>query len=456
MTIKEMLEKARAKQERADALIARSGYNDDADAQAEVKSLLAEVADLCQRAEERREEQTQARESRERLEGLERTENTPVNRTQPSQPSTSQPEHVARLRGRNELERSPHAENDRYNSPDELVRAALQSGSGLFTTRGFTGRMGFKEFLGARIFNTADGVGYPHIEGGAAFADAHNFLSPLNLIDVLPAVPAAEPTGTYRHTAGFSRPTGSIYLTDGGAYPLGNMPFTKVPFSIKDLGMAAEYTDNVQDDDPQGISSLRMGLSDDLRRAVQTELAVGNGANPMAATIRGLYTAAGLTQAKGSDPVWVALIKALKRLEAAFCPRPNVILMHSNDFFDMMATVAQFPVAVGNAVQQGDTNQPIIERLLVDGPNQRFLGIPVIFVNDLTEGQALVGFVAERTVVISERRDVTLVVKDVSYYDPTATEDKRTQPSTVQAVCGKVRLTLNVKLDNAFCKVTGI
>lgn len=205
--------------------------------------------------------------------------------------------------------------------------------------------------------------------------------------------------------------------------------YTEATVNIRKIGTYIPVTEEQLEDETE----IRNLVETDLRLMVRQELdrlvTVGDGIAP---NILGAYNATGiLTQAKGSDPVFDALMKAMTKVRLDGRAFPNLVLMHGNDYQELALTRTADGVYIyGNPT---------------DAPLQRVWGIQIAASEALTEGNALV--MDTNYLRLKMRKDVTLAATD---------SHGELFISNVTVLRAHMRAGLQIMRDEALCRVTGI
>lgn len=178
-------------------------------------------------------------------------------------------------------------------------------------------------------------------------------------------------------------------------------------------------------------STIRNRLVFMIERRKETQLLNGDGTSP---NISGITDRSGLqTQAKGSDPVFDAILKAMTLIQVNSFYEPDAIVMHPNDWRDLLLTRTADGIYI-----LGNPGDPTAAR--------RLWGLEVRATTAQTENTAIVGaFGTAAQVFYRSGITVTASTEHASYF----IENK-------VAILAEQRLALAVYRPNAFCTVTGI
>jgi HK97 family phage major capsid protein len=123
------------------------------------------------------------------------------------------------------------------------------------------------------------------------------------------------------------------------------------------------------DDEPQMQSVITGMLAKRLQKTVSDDLLVGSGATPV---IWGMFTRTGFqTQAKGVDPTFDAIHKAITLCRVTGDANPNLAVFHPNDWQDIRLTRTTDGIYIlGNPTEAGP---------------MRIWGLPVVVSTGMTQ-----------------------------------------------------------------------
>ena len=163
-------------------------------------------------------------------------------------------------------------------------------------------------------------------------------------------------------------------------------------------------------------------------RRLDLQCLVGDGTSP---NLAGILDHADIqTTAKGTAPVFDAILEAIKKVRVTGRANPNVLFIHSTDWYDLLKTrTADGIYILGNPA--GD-------------PGQRLWGLAVMPNEANTEGTAAVVDTSYSGVYI--KQDVTFAI---GYINAQFSEGEKTVIATVRAAQATRR-------GAAACSVTGI
>lgn len=185
----------------------------------------------------------------------------------------------------------------------------------------------------------------------------------------------------------------------------------------------------------QDISWLRSTIENRivfmLRRVEEAQLINGNGIAP---NLSGITNRSGIqTQAKGTDPVFDAILKAITLIQVNSFYEPDAIVMHPNDWRDLLLTRTADGLYI-----LGQPSDPTAAR--------RLWGLEVRATTSQTENTAIVGaFRAASQVFRRGGITVTASTEHASFF----IENK-------VAILAEERLGLAVYRPSAFATVTGV
>lgn len=216
---------------------------------------------------------------------------------------------------------------------------------------------------------------------------------------------------------------------EGVALAESTIKWEEVTGDIRKIGVYIPVTEE-QLEDEAGIRSL---IDFDLRRDVRTELdrnvTVGDGTGT---DLLGLYNAANVqSQARGSDPHFDAIMKAMTKVRITGRSRPNLVAMHATDIQTLVLTRTSDGLYIlGNPA---------------DAPMGRIWGLNLVNSEALTQGTGLVLDTDYSRVVL--RKDVTIAASDShgEYFI-----------AGLLAIRCHVRAGLKIMRDEAHCRLTGL
>lgn len=204
--------------------------------------------------------------------------------------------------------------------------------------------------------------------------------------------------------------------------------FTRRSRTVERIPASIPVTDE-QLDDVEGIEDfLNQALGGDITRRLDLQVYAGNGTTP---NLAGITDHADIqTQAKGTDPVFDAIHKAITKVNVTGRGRANAIFLHTNDWQDIVLTrTADGVYILGNPG---------------GAPNRFLWGLPVVPNQASTENTGVVGDTTFTALYM--RQEVTL---EVGYSGTQFVEGEKTVRATLRAA-------MVVRSGAKFCTVTGI
>ena len=216
---------------------------------------------------------------------------------------------------------------------------------------------------------------------------------------------------------------------EGAAYAEADISYAEDSSTVRSIGVNLPITDE-QLEDVDGIRGLIDGrLMLFLRRRLDLQVLVGNGTAP---NLSGILDAVGIqTQAKGADPVFDAIHKAITLVQITGAAIPSGIVLHPNDWQDIRLTrTADGIYILGNPA---------------DPSMMRLWGLPVTISDRLTENTGLVGDFATHC-ELRPRRGIEV---QVGFVNTQFTEGEQT-------IRAGLRTAFVVYRAAAFCTITGI
>lgn len=222
-------------------------------------------------------------------------------------------------------------------------------------------------------------------------------------------------------------------VAEGGTKPESALGYTLRTETIRKVAHNIPATRESLQDVSFLEGEIRSRLAFMLRRIEETQLLTGSG---VGINLTGLLNRSGIqTQAKGTDPNFDAIYKAIQKIRGsagAGFAEPTAIVMHPADLTLIKLTRG----ADGNYIL-GNPRDDIGDRMW---------GLPVRSTTAMTQGTALVGaFRPWSTVLRREGVVITLSTEHGTYF----LENK-------VAILAESRLGLQVSRPSAFCTVTGI
>lgn len=249
---------------------------------------------------------------------------------------------------------------------------------------------------------------------------------PIQVLDLIPVRNVAQAVDKYMEET--TRTHSAAETSEGAAYPESAFVWTERSQAVEKIADSIPVTDEQLEDETAVSGLIDQRLRFGLRQRLDLQVLVGNGTSP---NLSGILDRATQTQAKGADPVFDAVYKALTKVRFTGRAMPNALVFHPNDWQDIRLTrTADGVYIMGNPSQPGATT---------------LFGLPVAISDALTENTGLVGDFANFC-YIGERRGIQV---QVGYVGSQFTEGKRT-------IRAEMRACFTVTRPTAFCTVTGI
>lgn len=250
---------------------------------------------------------------------------------------------------------------------------------------------------------------------------------PIQILDLIPMAETDSNSVTYWEET--LRTHSAAEKLEGATYPEDAYEWTERTAQVRKIPTSIPVTDEQLEDRSQVRSLLEQRLAFGVRQRLDGQVINGNGTPP---NLEGVLNVAGIqTQAKGTDPTFDAIHKAITKVRVTGRAMPGAILLHSNDWEEIRLTrTADGIYIMGNPA--------------VSGPMTLF-GLPVALNEVLSEGTGLVGDFANFC-RIYDRRGISI---QVGYVGTQFTEGKQT-------IRADMRAAFTVERPAAFCKVTGI
>lgn len=249
-----------------------------------------------------------------------------------------------------------------------------------------------------------------------------------NVVDIIPFTSTDQPAYIFMVESTF---TNNAAGRAEGANNAGEaaLALTATTFNIGEIAVWIPVT-REQMDDVQGLQGyINNRLTLMIRQKLDAALLTGVGAP----SVTGILATAGIqTQAKGADPVFDALHKAMTLVEVTGMALPNAIVMHPNDYEAMRLTrTADGIYILGSPMDPG----PI-----------RIWGLPIIRTMSETENTALVGDFANYCLLL-QKQGLTFEFSD----SHASLFIQRTL-----AILASIRIIFPVTRPLAYATVTGI
>lgn len=275
------------------------------------------------------------------------------------------------------------------------------------------------------LFETTAGFAPESIRSGRVVPAATR---PIQVLDLIPTSPINQPVEKYMEetTATFN----ALEKGEGVAYAEATFVYTERTSDVRKITASIPVTDEQLDDELQVRGLLEQRLRFGIMQRLDAQVLTGDGVAP---NLRGLLDA-GLgiqTQAKGADPTFDAVYKAITLVRFTGRAQPNALIFHPNDWQDIrLARTADGLYLMGNPSEPGPLS---------------LFGLPVALSDACTENTGIVGDFANFS-HIGERRGVNV---QIGYSGTQFAEGKSLLRADVRACLTWYRPT-------AFASITGI
>lgn len=218
---------------------------------------------------------------------------------------------------------------------------------------------------------------------------------------------------------------------EGNAFAESALSWTLQTAAIRSVGTWIPLTEEALMDNAEMESTIRNRIAFMVPKARDAALLNGDGIAP---NIKGILSYSGIqTQAKSTDPVFDAVMKAITKVRYTGDAEPTAAIFHPKDWEDLVLTrTADGIYILGNP---GDPQA-----------NKRLWGLAVRVVPAMTENTALVGAFRPYGEFV-RRKGLTIAV---------STEHSDYWVKNKIAIKGDERVGLKVYRETAFCTVTGI
>lgn len=247
------------------------------------------------------------------------------------------------------------------------------------------------------------------------------------VLDLIPSVPTEQAAVVFMRETVTTQ--AAAERAEAGLYAEAGISYAEDSSTVRSLGVSLPITDEQLEDVPgvQGLIDGRLLLF--LRRRLDLQVLLGDGIAP---NLRGILNVAGIqTQAKGTDPVFDAIHKAITLVAITGAANPSAIVLHPNDWQDIRLTrTADGIYILGNPADPG---------------LMRLWGLPVVISDRITENTGLVGDFATHS-ELRPRRGAEVQVGFVS-------DDFTRGKQTIRA---GLRTAFVVYRAAAFASVSGI
>lgn len=250
---------------------------------------------------------------------------------------------------------------------------------------------------------------------------------PIQVLDLIPVAETDSNSVTYWEET--TRTHSAAEVAEGSAYAEDAFEWTERTSQVRKIATSIPVTDEQLEDRAQVRSLLDQRLSFGVRQRLDSQVLNGNGTPP---NLEGILNVTGIqTQAKGSDPTFDAIHKAMTKVRVTGRAMPGAIVLHPNDWEEIRLTrTADGIYILGNPA--------------ISGPMTLF-GIPVVLGDVIAEGTGLVGDFSNFC-RLYDRRGISI---QVGFVGAQFTEGKQT-------IRADMRAAFVVERPAAFSTVTGI
>ena len=250
---------------------------------------------------------------------------------------------------------------------------------------------------------------------------------PIQLLDLIPVSPTDQASIVYMEET--TRTHASAETAEGVVYPEDTFALTERTSTVRKIASNIPVTDEQLDDENQVRSYLDARLRFGLRQRLDLQVINGDGVAP---NLEGILNVTGIqTQAKGTDPTFDAVHKALTLIRVTGRANPNAVVLHPNDWEQIRLTrTADGIYILGNPATAGPMT---------------LFGLPVTLQDAVTAGPGLVGDFANFS-HIYDRRGVEVQVGFVA-------DQFKEGEATLRA---DMRVAFVVFRPAAFATITGI
>jgi HK97 family phage major capsid protein len=348
---------------------------------------------------------------------------------------------------RKALEDAQKQTDERGHYLNDPVNRPVQPGDG-------GGRKGEAKSLGEFVVNHADfkatlghskknfAVEHPDIDFKTTFATTAGFppestrtgyiveaaLRPIRLLDIMPSSPTMMAAVLYMVETVTT--AAAAERNEAGVYAEADISYAQATSTVRSIGVSLPVTDEQLEDVPgvQGMLDGRLLFL--LRQRLDGQILTGDGAAP---NLRGILNVVGVqTQAKGADPTFDAIHKAITLVQVTGRAVPSAVVLHPNDWQDIRLTrTADGIYILGNPADVGA---------------QRVWGLPVVVTDAETQNTGLVGDFSPLCCELRTRRGAEVQVG----YDA----DDFTHG--LQTIRAGLRVAFVTYRPAGFCMVTGI
>lgn len=249
----------------------------------------------------------------------------------------------------------------------------------------------------------------------------------VQVLDILPSTPTNQASVVYMEETVTAE--AAAERAEAGAYAEAQLSYAEKSSTVRSIGVSLPVTDEQIEDVPgvRGLIDGRLMLF--LRRRLDLQVLTGDGIAP---NLTGILNVAGIqTQAKGADPVFDAIHKAITKVQVTGAASPDAIVLHPNDWEGIrLKTTNDGVYILGNPSDAG---------------LRRLWGLPVAVSDRITENTGLVGDFAGHS-ELRPRRGIQI---ESGFVNTDFTTGKQT-------LRGGLRTAFVVYRPAAFATVTGI
>jgi len=250
---------------------------------------------------------------------------------------------------------------------------------------------------------------------------------PVQILDFIPSIPIEQPQVVYMEET--LRTHGAAERAEGGTFAEDAYELVERTSQVRYIGSSLPVTDEQLEDVGQVAGYIDGRLRFGVRQRADRQVILGDGVSP---NLRGILAVVGIqTQAKGTDPTFDAIHKAITKVSVTGRAMPNVIVQHPNDWEAVRLTRTADGIYI-----MGNPADP--------GPRTLF-GLPVVVADVITENTSLVGDFLNHS-AFHPRRGILV---ETGYVNAQFTEGKRTLRAGMRAAFVVYR-------PSAFCTVTGV
>jgi HK97 family phage major capsid protein len=248
-----------------------------------------------------------------------------------------------------------------------------------------------------------------------------------SVVDLLPQTETGQQSVAWMEETTYTN--AAAEKAEGVAYPEAALALTEQTMPVRKIAVYIPTTDEQLEDEPRVRGYLDNRLTFMLKQRLDSQLVAGTGVAP---NLTGVLAASGIqTQAKGTDPSFDAIYKAITKVRVTGQAIANVVLLHPNDWQDIRLTRTQDGLYIlGNPADQGP---------------QRLFGLTVAISTNETENTGVVGDFQNYS-ELAVRRGVDV---QIGYQNDDFTKGLKTIRADVRVAAIWYRGT-------AFCKVTGL